>query len=77
MLEFCPQGSASDCVLVCLLAARYAAIKALRLKHPFVEDGVLLSKLMAYCSKEVRTNNDLNVNVFTRKVIEWSIFTNI
>lgn len=47
------QGSASDCVLVCLLAARYSAMKLLRQKHPFVEDGVLLSKLMAYCSKEV------------------------
>ncbi|KAI1283058.1 Tyrosine decarboxylase [Halotydeus destructor] len=46
------QGSASECVLVCLLAARYAAIKALKLRHPLVEDGVLLSKLMAYCSKE-------------------------
>lgn len=47
------QGSASDCVLVCLLAARHAAIKQLKLKHPQTEDGVLLSRLMAYCSKEV------------------------
>lgn len=47
------QGSASDCVLVCLLAARFSAIKALKKKYPFEEDGVLLSKLMAYCSKEV------------------------
>ena len=51
--ESCLQGSASDCVLVSLLAARYAAIKALKIKHPDQEDGVLLCKLMAYCSKEV------------------------
>jgi hypothetical protein len=49
------QGSASDAVLVCLLAARYSAIKALKKKFPLEEDGVLLSKLMAYCSKEVST----------------------
>ena len=47
------QGSASDCVLVSLLAARYDAIRRLKSKHPDQEDGLLLCKLMAYCSKEV------------------------
>lgn len=35
-----------------MLAARAQAIKRLRKLHPFIEEGVLLSKLMAYCSKE-------------------------
>jgi len=46
------QTSASECVLVAMLAARAQAIKKLKQQHPFVEEGVLLSKLMAYCSKE-------------------------
>ncbi|ELU11164.1 hypothetical protein CAPTEDRAFT_119245 [Capitella teleta] len=45
------QGSASECVLVCLMAARHAAITELKNKFPFVEEGVLLSRLVAYCSK--------------------------
>ena len=49
----CVQGSASECVLVTLLAARHAAIKDLKNKFPFVEEGVLLSRLVAYCSKLV------------------------
>ncbi|XP_064642633.1 aromatic-L-amino-acid decarboxylase-like [Lineus longissimus] len=44
------QGSASDCVLLALLAARYQAIKQLKNMYPFVEEGLLLSKLVAYCS---------------------------
>ncbi|GFX59133.1 tyrosine decarboxylase [Trichonephila clavipes] len=47
------QGSASDCILVNLLAARHSAVKALKQEKPFVEEGTLLSSLMAYCSKEV------------------------
>ncbi|KAI4461335.1 group ii pyridoxal-5-phosphate decarboxylase [Holotrichia oblita] len=46
------QTSASECVLVCMLAARAQALKRLKHQHPFVEEGLLLSKLMAYCSKE-------------------------
>jgi aromatic-L-amino-acid decarboxylase len=38
-----------------LLAARAQAIKKLKQQHPFVEEGVLLSKLMAYCSKEAHS----------------------
>ena len=46
------QSCASECVLDCLLAARAQAIRALKVKMgDEVEDTVLLSKLMAYCSK--------------------------
>ena len=46
------QACASECVLDCLLAARAQAIRALKVKMgDQVEDTVLLSKLMAYCSK--------------------------
>ena len=46
------QTSASECVLDCLLAARAQAIRALKVKMgDKVEETVLLSKLMAYCSK--------------------------
>ncbi|XP_071500096.1 aromatic-L-amino-acid decarboxylase-like [Diadema antillarum] len=44
------QGSASECTLVTMLAARTAALRKLKEKHPDVEDGVLLTKLVAYCS---------------------------
>lgn len=49
------QTSASECVLVSMLAARAQAIKHLKQMHPFVEEGHLLSKLMAYCSKEAHS----------------------
>lgn len=53
MKRFCVfKSSASECIFVCMLAARAQAIKRLRKLHPFIEEGVLLSKLMAYCSKE-------------------------
>ncbi|KAK2141739.1 hypothetical protein LSH36_1050g00033 [Paralvinella palmiformis] len=45
------QSSASECVLVSLLAARFAAIKDLKRTFPFLEDGVLLSRMVAYRSK--------------------------
>ncbi|XP_013404119.1 LOW QUALITY PROTEIN: aromatic-L-amino-acid decarboxylase-like [Lingula anatina] len=44
------QGSASECILVTLLAARHNAIKQMQDVHPFVEDGMLQAKLVAYCS---------------------------
>lgn len=47
------QGSASECNFVSLLAARFEVLKELRQRFPFVEEGLLLSKLVAYCSKEV------------------------
>ncbi|KAF7493090.1 Tyrosine decarboxylase [Sarcoptes scabiei] len=49
------QGSASDCVLVSLLAARCAAIKELRKIFPNTDEGSLLSKLVGYCSKEAHS----------------------
>ena len=51
------QSSASECVLDCLLAARTQAIKTIKMKMgPDVEDDhAILSKLMAYCSKEAHS----------------------
>ncbi|XP_059620462.1 tyrosine decarboxylase [Phlebotomus argentipes] len=49
------QSSASECVLVTMIAARAQAIKQLKRQHPFVEEGHLLTKLMAYCSKEAHS----------------------
>jgi glutamate/tyrosine decarboxylase-like PLP-dependent enzyme len=37
--------------LVALLSARGDFLRKLKAKHPFVEDGVLLSKLVMYTSK--------------------------
>ena len=55
------QGSASDCVLVSLLAARHRTIKEMKSKFDFplkdIEDAVLLSKLVAYCSKLVSSGD--------------------
>ena len=42
-------------MLVSLLAARAQKIKELKALHPFVEEGVLLSTLIAYCSKEAHS----------------------
>lgn len=49
------QGSASECVLVNLLAARHWAMEKLRKKHPNTPDGLLLTKLVGYCSKEAHS----------------------
>lgn len=38
-----------------MLAARAQALKRLKAQHPFVEECQLLSKLMAYCSKEAHS----------------------
>lgn len=38
-----------------MLAARAQAIKRLKHQHPYTEEGQLLSKLMAYCSKEAHS----------------------
>ena len=47
------QGSASECVLVTLLASRHVTISNYK-SHPYMDDGVVLSKLVAYSSKLVR-----------------------
>lgn len=49
------QGSASECVLVNLLAARHWAMEKLRKKYPGTPDGLLLSRLIGYCSKEAHS----------------------
>ncbi|GMT16168.1 hypothetical protein PFISCL1PPCAC_7465, partial [Pristionchus fissidentatus] len=50
------QSSASECNFVSLLAARFEVMKELRKRFPFVEEGLLLSKLIAYCSKEAHSS---------------------
>lgn len=42
-------------MLVSLLAARDQAIRLLKQQHPYVEEGVLLPRLVAYCSKEAHS----------------------
>ncbi|XP_073944162.1 tyrosine decarboxylase 2 [Choristoneura fumiferana] len=49
------EGSASECVLVSMLAARASGIKRLKHQFPNVDEGLLLSKLIAYCSKEAHS----------------------
>lgn len=44
-------GSASESILVSMLSARTEALQRLKDKHPLVEDGVLLSRLVMYASK--------------------------
>jgi hypothetical protein len=50
------QSSASECNFVALLAARFEVMKQLRQRFPFVEEGLLMSKLIAYCSKEAHSS---------------------
>lgn len=54
MYIFSVQGSASECTLVTMLAARTTALRRYKEKYPDIEDGVLLTKLVAYCSNLVR-----------------------
>lgn len=49
------QGSASECVLVCLIAARARAIKELKGKDEHIHDSVFLPHLVAYTSKEAHS----------------------
>lgn len=49
------QSSASDCVLVSMLAARNQAIKHLKKHQEHLDDSVFLPKLVAYCSKEAHS----------------------
>lgn len=50
------KGSASECNFVALLAARFEILKKLKDRFPFVEEGLLMSKLVAYCSKEAHSS---------------------
>jgi len=44
-------GSASECILVAMLAARTKKMESKRLENPSIEDGQMLSKLICYTSK--------------------------
>ncbi|KAK0078786.1 hypothetical protein PV325_002105 [Microctonus aethiopoides] len=46
------QGSASECILVTMLAARTNAINLMKIENPMTEDSVFLPQLVAYCSTE-------------------------
>ncbi|XP_034950094.1 tyrosine decarboxylase-like [Chelonus insularis] len=46
------QGSASECILVTMLAARTQAINLLKKQDPSTEDSAFLPRLVAYCSTE-------------------------
>ncbi|XP_023318683.1 aromatic-L-amino-acid decarboxylase-like [Trichogramma pretiosum] len=46
------QGSASECILVTMLAARSQALQMLRNENPTASDAHFLSRLVAYCSTE-------------------------
>jgi len=48
-----------------MLVARHAALSELKLNSPNVEEGILLSRLVAYCSKLVRYSSRL-VDSWTR-----------
>ncbi|XP_055533927.1 aromatic-L-amino-acid decarboxylase [Wyeomyia smithii] len=50
------QGSASEGVLVCMMAARARAIKALKGDNHEVHDSVYLPQLVAYASKEAHSS---------------------
>nr|XP_002731843.1 PREDICTED: aromatic-L-amino-acid decarboxylase-like [Saccoglossus kowalevskii] len=50
------QGSASECILVSLLAARTEAMRKLKCLHPDIDEYVLLSKLVAYCSTQTHSS---------------------
>ncbi|GJQ71432.1 Tdc1 [Trypoxylus dichotomus] len=49
------QSSASECVLVSMLAARNQAIKYLKKNNPHKDDIFFLPKLVAYCSREAHS----------------------
>ena len=48
------QGTASESVLVTLLSARNKAIHEAKLEHPEWSDYLIRSKLVAYCSEQVK-----------------------
>lgn len=44
------QGTASEAMLVALLAARSKTVKQLKIKHPDEDEKILASRLIAYSS---------------------------
>ncbi|UYV74175.1 Tdc2 [Cordylochernes scorpioides] len=49
------QGSASECVLLALLAARHEALNHLAQCHPGASRGENLNRLVAYCSEQTHS----------------------
>lgn len=49
------QSSASECILVSMLAARAQAIRNLKKDYPDMEDSAFLPRLVAYCSQEAHS----------------------
>ncbi|CAF2751870.1 unnamed protein product [Rotaria sp. Silwood2] len=52
-------GSASECILVAMLAAKAKKVKSNRLENPLIEDGQILSRLVCYSSKLVRAHSSV------------------
>lgn len=61
-------GSASECTLVSMLAARCKAIGKYKKIHGNVDDGVVLSKLVAYTSKLAHSCVEKNANIALVKI---------
>ncbi|XP_033642511.1 tyrosine decarboxylase-like [Asterias rubens] len=57
------QGSASECTLVCMLAARTKALQKLRKVYPHKDDYDLLPKLVAYFSEEAHSSVEKAANI--------------
>jgi len=68
----CIQTSASECALVSILAARALAVEKLKHASPHEDEGVLLSKLVGYCSKEAHSSlENGSMLAFTKlKIVE-------
>ena len=64
------QTSASECVLVSMLAARNQAIKYLKTENPHVdtEDSAYLPKLVGYCSKEAHSCGETAAKILLVKL---------
>lgn len=66
------EGSASECVLLCMMAARTQAIAHLRGSDETKLDSEYLPKLVAYCSKEAHSSVEkaANMALITMRQIE-------
>ncbi|XP_029661350.1 tyrosine decarboxylase-like isoform X2 [Formica exsecta] len=68
------EGSASECILVCMLAARAQAIARLKESpvHAHLDETALLGKLMAYCSRESHSSveKDAMISFVKLRILE-------
>ncbi|XP_011881789.1 PREDICTED: aromatic-L-amino-acid decarboxylase [Vollenhovia emeryi] len=68
------QGSASECILVCMLAARAQAIARLKESPAYahLDETALLGKLMAYCSRESHSSveKDAMISFVKLRILE-------